>query len=75
MVTHPFQSQIDAYIDANLPHFMTILGELCAIPSVAAQGHGIAPCAQRVAELFGEVRVDGPDYAARRQSSGLCPQR
>ncbi len=55
MATHPLQAQIDAYIDANLPHFITILGELCAIPSVAAQGHGIAPCAQRVAELFGEV--------------------
>jgi acetylornithine deacetylase/succinyl-diaminopimelate desuccinylase-like protein len=57
MNTAALQSQIDAYIDANLERYIAMLGELCAIPSVAAQGHGIAPCAQRVAELLDEVGV------------------
>lgn len=55
MSSTALQAQIDAYIDANMERFLTILSELCAIPSVAAQGHGIEPCAQRVAALFGEV--------------------
>ena len=49
------QSQIDAYVDANLERFIEMLGGLCAIPSVAAQGHGIAPCAQRVSELLTDI--------------------
>lgn len=49
------RTQVDAYIDANLERFVDMLGELCAIPSVAAQGQGIEPCAQRVADMLGDV--------------------
>lgn len=58
MSTSVIQRQIDAYIDANLDRFIGMLGELCAIPSVAAQGHGIEPCAQRVAELLRGINLE-----------------
>jgi acetylornithine deacetylase/succinyl-diaminopimelate desuccinylase-like protein len=35
-----------------------MLGDLCAIPSVAAQGQGIDPCAAHVAELLNAVGLD-----------------
>lgn len=41
-------AQIDAYIEAHLERTLAELAELCAIPSVAAQGQGIGECANRV---------------------------
>jgi acetylornithine deacetylase/succinyl-diaminopimelate desuccinylase-like protein len=45
-------AQVDAYIDAHLEQTLAELGQLCAIPSVAAQGTGIEPCANMVADLM-----------------------
>lgn len=47
--------RIDSYIDQHFDSFVSTLGELIAIPSVAAQGQGIAPCAERVADLLTSV--------------------
>jgi acetylornithine deacetylase/succinyl-diaminopimelate desuccinylase-like protein len=56
-MTTPLQ-RIDAYIDQHFDRFVGMLGDLCAIPSVAAQGQGIEPCATRVAELLSAVGLD-----------------
>lgn len=53
MPTHAdLVAQIDAYIDAHLDDTIADLARLCAVPSVAAQGRGIGPCADLVAELL-----------------------
>lgn len=51
-MTDAMLAQIDAYIDAHLEATIDELARLCAIPSVSAQGSGIAECAQLVAELL-----------------------
>ncbi|RLT32648.1 MAG: M20/M25/M40 family metallo-hydrolase [Chloroflexi bacterium] len=56
-MTTPLQ-RVDAYIDQHFDRFVGMLGDLCAIPSVAAQGQGIDPCATRVAELLSAVGLD-----------------
>ncbi len=56
-MTTPLQ-RVDAYIDQHFDRFLGILGELCAIPSVAAQGKGVEPCAARVADLLTSVGLD-----------------
>lgn len=56
-MTTPLQ-RVDAYIDQHFDRFLGMLGELCAIPSVAAQGLGVEPCAARVAELLTSVGLD-----------------
>lgn len=56
-MTTPLQ-RVDAYIDQHFDRFLGMLGELCAIPSVAAQGLGVEPCATRVAELLTSVGLD-----------------
>ena len=56
-MTTPLQ-RVDTYIDQHFDRFLGMLGELCAIPSVAAQGLGVEPCAARVAELLTEVGLD-----------------
>lgn len=45
-------ARIDAHIDQQLEAHLAELGDLCAIPSVAAQGQAIQPCAQFVAGLL-----------------------
>ncbi|GAB4186348.1 MAG: M20/M25/M40 family metallo-hydrolase [Roseiflexaceae bacterium] len=45
-------ARIDAHIDQQLEAHLAELGDLCAIPSVAAQGQAIEPCAQFVAGLL-----------------------
>jgi acetylornithine deacetylase/succinyl-diaminopimelate desuccinylase-like protein len=45
-------AQIDAFIDQHLEASIAELGRLCAIPSVAAQGTGIEPCANLVADML-----------------------
>lgn len=57
MSTH-IQAQIDAYIDQHLERFIDMLGDLCAIPSVAAQGQGIEPCAEAVANLLSDAGLN-----------------
>jgi acetylornithine deacetylase/succinyl-diaminopimelate desuccinylase-like protein len=47
-------ARIDAYIDDHLEDRLADLGRLCAIPSVAAQGAGIEPCANAVTDLLRE---------------------
>ncbi len=42
-------AQIDAYIEQKLDATLAELGQLVAIPSVSAQGSGIAECAEAVA--------------------------
>ena len=54
-MTTAIQAQIDAYVDQHMERFIGMLGDLCAIPSVAAQGQGIEPCAQAVANLLSEA--------------------
>jgi acetylornithine deacetylase/succinyl-diaminopimelate desuccinylase-like protein len=56
-MTSPLQ-RVDAYIDQHFDRFVGMLGDLCAIPSVAAQGQGIDPCAAHVAELLNAVGLD-----------------
>ena len=56
-MTTPLQ-RVDAYIDQHFDRFVGMLGDLCAIPSVAAQGQGIDPCATRVAELLTAVGLE-----------------
>ena len=56
-MTSPLQ-RVDAYIDQHFDRFVGMLGDLCAIPSVAAQGQGIDPCAVHVAELLNAVGLD-----------------
>lgn len=56
-MTSPLQ-RVDAYIDQHFDRFVGMLGDLCAIPSVAAQGQGIDPCAAQVAELLNAVGLD-----------------
>ena len=56
-MTTPLQ-RVDAYIDQHFERFVGMLGDLCAIPSVAAQGQGIDPCAAHVAELLSAVGLD-----------------
>jgi acetylornithine deacetylase/succinyl-diaminopimelate desuccinylase-like protein len=56
-MTTPLQ-RVDAYIDQHFDRFLGMLGELCAIPSVAAQGLGVEPCATRVAEMLTSVGLD-----------------
>ena len=56
-MTTPLQ-RVDAYIDQHFDRFLGILGELCAIPSVAAQGKGVEPCAARVADLLTSVGLE-----------------
>lgn len=45
-------AEIDAHIESHLDETIADLARLCAVPSVAAQGHGIEPCAELVAELL-----------------------
>jgi acetylornithine deacetylase/succinyl-diaminopimelate desuccinylase-like protein len=45
-------SAIDASIEAHLEESLAELAQLCAIPSVAAQGFGIEPCANLVADML-----------------------
>jgi acetylornithine deacetylase/succinyl-diaminopimelate desuccinylase-like protein len=45
-------AQIDSHIEQNLERSLAELGRLCAIPSVSAQGSGIAECAEAVAALL-----------------------
>jgi acetylornithine deacetylase/succinyl-diaminopimelate desuccinylase-like protein len=45
-------AQIDAFIEQHLEASIAELGRLCAIPSVAAQGTGIEPCANLVADML-----------------------
>ncbi len=56
-MTSPLQ-RVDAYIDQHFDRFVGMLGDLCAIPSVAAQGQGIDPCAAHIAELLNAVGLD-----------------
>ncbi len=45
-------AQIDAYIEDHLEESLAELGRLCAVPSVAAQGVGIEPCSNLVADML-----------------------
>src|SRR5512140_64855 len=45
---------IDAAIDAKLENYLADLGRLVAQPSVAAQGRGIAECAELTAAILRE---------------------
>ena len=49
MPTYP---EIDRYIAANLDKSLAELSELCAQPSVAAQGWGLEECAALVVRLL-----------------------
>ncbi|MDX1687959.1 MAG: M20/M25/M40 family metallo-hydrolase [Candidatus Promineifilaceae bacterium] len=48
-------SQIDAYIEENVEHFIEQLGRLCAQPSISAQDVGIAECADLTATMLEEA--------------------
>lgn len=45
-------AKIDQYVRANMPAAIADLARLCAVPSVAAQGTGMAECAELVAEML-----------------------
>lgn len=45
-------AQVDAYIEDHLERALAELGQLSAIPSVAAQRFGIDPCANLVADML-----------------------
>ncbi|MEM8531587.1 MAG: M20/M25/M40 family metallo-hydrolase [Chloroflexota bacterium] len=45
-------AQIDAYIDEHLSTTIDELAQLCALPSVSAQGHGMDACAQFVQNML-----------------------
>lgn len=77
-------AQIDRYIEAHIEDAIADLARLCAVPSVAAQGLGIEPCAELVAELLRArgftaeiVPSDGnpvvlAEQAGRSQRTLLC---
>lgn len=49
------QTRVDEYLAAHLEASLADLGRLCAQPSVAAQGLGMAECAELTADLLREA--------------------
>lgn len=47
-------ARVDAYLEAHLEEALAALGRLCAQPSVAAQGLGMAECAELTATMLRE---------------------
>ncbi len=51
-------ARVDAYLEAHLDETLAELGRLCAQPSVAAQGLGMAECAELTATMLREHGLD-----------------